>query len=139
MLHPHTSHITQPLDVGIFASYKAAWRRSISDPSLQQVMVHGAPEATQKRVHMIAQSLLAHTHAVTKHRIIRAFKLTGIYPPSINHFLYYCKGVTNVPDDVKIHAKEVVEAEQLARNARILGKRRRNIVNEMCIVNEDNN
>ena len=32
--HPRTSHLIQPLDDGIFNSYKATYRRSASDSAL---------------------------------------------------------------------------------------------------------
>lgn len=83
---------------------------------------------------MLARCLIAHSHSIIKCRIIRAFKRTGIYPSSVFHFIHYCHEVREIPNQVRNQAKEVIEQELEARRTRILGKRKRSIVNESIIV-----
>jgi hypothetical protein len=134
LLPPHTSHVLQPLDVGLFPSLKAAWRRSVADPSLRDLHVPEISLTTNNRIRMLARSLIAHSNSITECHIKRAFKHTGIYPPSISHFIHYCYGVREIPDQVRNQAKEVIEKELEARTTRILGKRKRSIVSESIIV-----
>lgn len=134
LLPAHTSHVLQPLDVGIFQSYKAAWRKSNGDSSLRDLTLRGVTAASQNRVFMLGRSLIAFTSSFTKSRIKRAFKHTGIYPPSLLTFIAHCKGVRDVPDQISAQAKELTEREQQDRSDRILGKRRRSIVDEAIIV-----
>jgi hypothetical protein len=85
-LPPHTSHITQPLDIGVFNSYKAAYRRAANDPSLKDIDIRQAPEATRNRLKMLGRALIGNMHATNSKSIKRAFLHSGLYPLSFNNF-----------------------------------------------------
>jgi hypothetical protein len=88
-LPPHTSHILQPVDVGIFNSYKAAYRRGGSDPALDHAInTNYISEATKTRFRMLGISMTAQIDAVNKRSIRRSFHYTGIYPFSFHHFIF---------------------------------------------------
>jgi len=131
---PHTTHLLQPLDVGVFNSYKAAYRRAVSDPALDDIFVDGAPEAVQSRLRMLARSLIANLQAMTTKNIRRAFYHTGIYPPSFAHFLHCSKSVRDVPVEVSRRVEERILEDKQMRSRRAIDKGRRTIVNEMLIV-----
>lgn len=131
---PHTLHIVQPLDVGIFGCYKAAFRRSVSDPALRDIDVVEFSEATRNRIRMLGRALISQLHALNSKSIKRAFFHTGIFPLSPDQFLVNCRGLRNIPPDVMQQAKDAVQGERDARNRRVIGKGRRNIVNEALFV-----
>ncbi len=136
-LPPHTSHILQPLDVGIFNSCKAAYRRGGSDPALNAINTNYLSEATKTRFRMLGRSMTAQLHAVNKRSIRRSFHYTGIYPFSFHHFIFYCHGVRDVPVQVREEAAQAVQAEKEAEGQRLLGKRRRSVQDEMYLINSN--
>ena len=68
------SHITQPLDVGVFSSLKTAYRKAISKHAM---MDDKAPIAKQRFIHYYAA---AREKAVTKTNIKSGWSATGIWP-----------------------------------------------------------
>jgi hypothetical protein len=60
--------VIQPLDVAVFNSYKAAYRRSSTDNTLSEILLEGLNSATQNRCNMIGKSLIAYNSAVTAGR-----------------------------------------------------------------------
>jgi hypothetical protein len=108
-LPPHTSHLTQPLDVGIFNAYKAAYRRSNGDSSLQSIDFNQASEATRKRTFNIGRALLAKMYAMNCKNIRSAFFKSGIYPISFYDFLHNASGVLGIPPDVKEEVRNHME------------------------------
>ncbi len=130
----HTSHILQPLDIGIFNSYKASYRRSVSDPALDDIMYNGLTEATRNRLRMLGRALIANMHAVNCKSIKRSFYRSGIYPPSFTHFLYYSHGVRDIPPDVVERVQNEIQAEKDNRSRRVNAKGRRGVVDHILIV-----
>ncbi len=134
LLPAHTSHITQPLDVGIFNSYKAAYRQCVSNNALDDIRYNWTSEATRNRVNMLGRALIANTRATLCANIKRAFYHTGIYPFSFNHFIFYTHSVSNVPPEVRDEAKRVMEQEREANKQRILNKGRVNVYDQIVLV-----
>ena len=116
---PRTSHIMQPLDVGVFAAYKAAYRRAARDRGIDEMKVSWASEATKNRCKMLDRALIANINSATPFKIRRALYNTGIYPVSIEHFLVKCTGVRDVPAEARLNAKEVVAKEKADRELRL--------------------
>ena len=133
-LPPHTSHILQPLDVGIFAAYKAAYRRAGSESAIDDVEITWTSVATKNRCRMLARALIANMNSVTTFKVSRAFLNTGIYPVSIDRFLAKCSGVRNVPPEVRLRAKEAVAKEKADREERARNRPRRNVRDELVLV-----
>ena len=130
----HTSHILQPLDVGIFSSYKAAYRRAAKERGINDVECSWASEATRNRCRMLGRALIANMHAVTAYKVRRAFYDTGIYPVSIEHFIVNCFCVRDVPPEVRVQAKEVVAKEKEDRAQRLQNRPRRNVHDQLLLV-----
>lgn len=137
LLPAHTSHLIQPLDVSVFAAYKAGYRRSIGDTSLKELVIPGISAATQSRCIMLGKALIAFNTSVTRARIRRGFDKTGIYPCSFDAFIFHAKGVRNVTPEVAARAKTSVENELRAFHQAILSKRRIDIVDQPLIVDTD--
>ena len=134
-LPPHTSHILQPLDVGIFNSYKAAYRRGSNDPALDDFNTQYMSAATKARVRMLGRALTARMHALNQRSIRRSFFHTGIYPLSFHHFILYCGGgVRNVPPEVRAEATAAVEGEKEADGRRQAAKRRRSLEEDCYLI-----
>jgi hypothetical protein len=145
-LPPHTSHILQPLDVGIFNSYKAAYRRDSRDPALHDFNTTYVSEATRLRLRMLGRSLAAQMlalsiraiHAALNIRAIRqSFFHTGIYPLSFHRFIFHCHGVRDIPPDVRTEAIAAVNAENEADARRLATKRRRLITDDILLVDSN--
>ncbi len=135
VLPAHTSHLLQPLDLGIFGPYKANYRKAISSHALDDVYNPLVPEATGQRVKMIARALISMLLSATCKSIKRCFFKSGLYPVSMENFLLYSHGIRDVPLDVMTGAKQARQDEIDNRNRRANAKGRRNIVNAMLIVN----
>ena len=132
----HTSHVLQPLDVGIFHIYKSAYRRAGGDEALKDVDFDWCSDATRNRVKMIARGLMGNLFAMQKFRIKRAFKKTGIYPPSLNSFLVHCQGVREVPNERLNDAKAALEAQKAAKKVRLQNLPRTNVRENLFHANE---
>jgi hypothetical protein len=137
LLPAHTSHLIQPLDVSVFAAYKAGYRCSKSDTSLKDLVIPGISAATQSRCIMLGRALIAFNTSVTTARIRRGFDKTGIYLCSFDAFIFHAKVVRNVPLEVAARAKRSVEDELRAFHQAILSKRRIDIVDQPLIVDTD--
>ncbi len=133
-LPPHTSHITQPLDVGIFGSYKAAFRKSSTDPALDELRTGLCTEATKVRARMLGRSLSSQLFTLNSKTITNAFKKTGIYPLSFDRFITNCFGVRGIPADVRIQAEANIKALIDAEAVRVQNKRRRVITDALHVV-----
>lgn len=130
----HTSHLIQPLDVGIFNAYKAGFRKANGDPSLSDIDFDWTSAATRNRVKVLGRSLIAFTGAATKGKVKRAFLNTGIYPNSFHKFIAHCKGVTDVPDEFREEVKTVLDMEKSLKKSRIQAEGRINIENIPLLV-----
>jgi hypothetical protein len=76
-LPPHTTHVLQPCDVGVFGPLASAWRKQVTLASHEFVKI--------TPYNFIEFYSTARTTSVTPHTIVRAFWKTGISPfnPSI--------------------------------------------------------
>ena len=132
-LPSHTSHITQPLDVGVFGSYKAAWRRGEADEALHDL--DPIPERqSAATIRMLGRSLGAFRHASSSRNITQSFFHTGIYPFSVDHFVYFCHGVRGVPPEARARAEAAIKAENEATTERVENKRRKLNTDDLHIV-----
>ena len=77
-LPPHSSHITQPLDVAFFAPLKQAWRSSVAQFQLDN---DGQPVEKQSFARVFR---IAYHKAVKLGTIVHAFRASGIYPVDRN-------------------------------------------------------
>lgn len=128
-LPPHTSHVSQPLDVSIFNVLKSTIRNPATEYIIKPISdLPIKSAATHDRCIQIAKALVAHQEACTPQRIKKAFLETGIYPPSIDHFLYYQNKVLSVPEDVKRRATEAVKAELAMEMEKITSTTRESVV-----------
>jgi len=73
ILPPHSSHMTQPLDVGVFGPLKRYMAAEI-DPLIRT----GIPRI--QKVEWLAAFVAAHDHAVCTRNILGGFRGTGIHP-----------------------------------------------------------
>ena len=80
ILPPHSSHLTQPLDVGIFGPLKKHISAKI-DPLIRM----GIPRI--QKVEWLTAFVAAHNQAVCYRNILSGFRGTGIYPFSPNKVL----------------------------------------------------
>lgn len=76
-LPPHTSHLTQPLDVGFFRSLKGTWREVLTNYKLQNPKETTLNKTAFPRLLSI---LLQKMNAKDEIIIKNAFKASGIYP-----------------------------------------------------------
>lgn len=134
LMPPHTTHVLQPLDVGIFNSYKAAYRKAIKSPALIDVTFTGLSEATSNRIKMMAKALIANTHACSSGNIRRSFWKTGIYPVSFSRFLHSSHCCSDVPLLLKQALTRSIQQSDLARNQRVVAKHRKRVRGDMLMV-----
>ena len=73
ILPPHSSHLTQPLDVGVFGALKKHMAAEI-----ELLMRTGVP--TVKKVEWLTAFVAAHDKAVSVKNILSGFRGTGIHP-----------------------------------------------------------
>ena len=75
-LPPHSSHITQPLDVGFFSPLKVAWKREVINYNSEH------PGATVSKTSFARVFRKAYLSTVKADTLINAFRHAGIYPPN---------------------------------------------------------
>ncbi|ORU95132.1 MAG: hypothetical protein A6F71_10800 [Cycloclasticus sp. symbiont of Poecilosclerida sp. M] len=75
-LPPHSSHITQPLDVGFFSALKGAWKKAVINYNCKH------PGATVNKTTFSPVFREAYLQIVKPQTIMNAFKHSGIYPPN---------------------------------------------------------
>jgi 4-hydroxybenzoate polyprenyltransferase len=73
-LPPHTSHVLQPLDVGVFSSLKAAYRREAG-----QLNLHTDGTITGKQLFLFCYQR-ARSEALTTKNICSGWRGTGLWP-----------------------------------------------------------
>ncbi|OAQ58123.1 transposase [Pochonia chlamydosporia 170] len=73
-LPEHSSHVLQPLDVGVFSAVKASYRTSIMDLQLSS---HSTPT---NKIIFLEYYFKARAAGITKRNILAGWKATGIYP-----------------------------------------------------------
>lgn len=73
-LHPHTSHKMQPLDVGVFSSFKIKCRTAINDWHLSN------PGRTLSIYEIASLTKIAFMESFTAKNITSGFEKTGIWP-----------------------------------------------------------
>ena len=74
VLPPHTSHLTQPLDVGIFGPFKSMYYKECQD-----YMKHH-PGLTITKYEVAQLTAKSNMKSVTAENLTSAFRKTGIYP-----------------------------------------------------------
>ena len=74
-LPPHTSHLTQPLDKGVFGSLKQHWRQKCWN----YVTSHPGMVVTRYQFSALFRS--AWEKAMTMPNIVAGFRTTGVFPP----------------------------------------------------------
>ena len=73
-LPPHSSHVLQPLDVGVFGPLKQSWRGILNAYYMESRYKNLSKEAFPK--------LLLKLHkSIKPHNLIKSFMACGIYPP----------------------------------------------------------
>ena len=75
-LPPHSSHITQPLDVGFFSSLKHSWQIAVSEFQSG----NGGVSVNKQSFSKVFKK--AYTNTLKCSMIINPFKRSGIYPPN---------------------------------------------------------
>ncbi|KAF9224549.1 DDE-domain-containing protein, partial [Gyrodon lividus] len=71
-LPSHTTHVLQPLDVGIVGPLASAWKKQVNEASWQFIAI--------KKNNLLAYHKLAHDKAMLPTTIQSAFAKTGIHP-----------------------------------------------------------
>ena len=79
----HTSHILQPLDVGVYGPMKSAWRRILKSHK----MVTRATNVTKQVFPALLQQLWA--SSVAANHIAGGFRASGLYPLDANDIPTY--------------------------------------------------
>jgi hypothetical protein len=133
-LPPHTSHLTQPLDVGIFNAYKAAYRRCSNHQALKKIDFNIPSVATRKRTININQALLAKMSAVNSYNIRSAFHKSGIYPLCFFNFLHNACGVLGVPPEVREQVRMHVQNSVNERSRLVASKGRVDVSDRTVVI-----
>ena len=76
-LPPHSSHITQPLDVAVFSALKTAYRRFLSDLALQ------CDSSPIGKTGFLRCYCKARIEALTEKNIQSGWRATGLWPVNI--------------------------------------------------------
>lgn len=136
MLFPaHTTHVIQPLDVGIFNIYKAAYRNRNTTHAVMPVsQISGLAKATKKRCIMLAKSLVAY-RLISEQNIISAFRNTGLYPFSFESFLVYNKSIQDVPEEALSRAHTTVQARLDEWCDSVVSSKRKRLSSGVLLVN----
>ena len=74
VLPPHTSHLTQPLDVGVFGPFKAMYNKEC------QTYMNKNPGLTITRYQVAELTANPYLKSLTPENLTAAFRKTGIYP-----------------------------------------------------------
>ena len=75
-LPPHSSHITQPLDVGFFSPLKQSWKNAVAEFNLEH------PGSSVDKSTFAGVFKHAYLSSIKSKTIVHAFKASGIYPPN---------------------------------------------------------
>ena len=100
----HTTHLLQPLDVGVFGPMKQSWRSKV----LAHLRVKGSKPTRKDFVPIFID---VHRDAVTPNNIVKAFARTGIYPFNRNALpdkTFHVSEVHETGDGVIPDAEEAV-------------------------------
>ena len=89
-LPPNTTHLSQPLDKGIFGPLKVAWRQVcheflVKNPGAQVTKLNFSPLFSE-----------AWVRALTPRNIISGFRTTGVYPPDRTAIRLPCEQMPNL-------------------------------------------
>ena len=74
VLPPHTSHLTQPLDVGVFGPFKAIYNKEC------QTYMKNNPGLTITKYQVAELTSRPYMKSLTPENLTAAFRKTGIYP-----------------------------------------------------------
>jgi hypothetical protein len=125
----HTTHVIQPLDVGIFKIYNAAYRNRKTTRSVVSVNeIEGLPDATTKRCTKLAKSFVA--YKIISEQVISAFKKTEIFPVSFDNknrnFIANNKMLRDTPE-VLSRARATVQTDLQAWEHSVVSKKRQRL------------
>ena len=81
VLPPHTSHVTQPLDVGVFGPLKKMYYAGCSDYMLKN------PGASVTKYDLASLTCKPYLKAMSAENLISAFRKTGVFPVNKNAIL----------------------------------------------------
>jgi len=104
-LPAHTSHVLQPLDVGVFGPFKRAYGEAICEITRTEAV------STLTRAQLMRALKTAHDKAVTPANIAAGFMATGLWPLDIDRALgtKYIKGAERFPGQRAPSGKHVVD------------------------------
>ena len=77
VLPPHTSHVTQPLDVGVFGPFKAT---SMYMYNKECYTYMNNPRQTISKYQVAELTARPYSKALTAENLCSAFRKTGVYP-----------------------------------------------------------
>ena len=84
-LPPHTSHVLQPLDVGVYGPVKSAWKQILSKYYIKSGF------ASVDKLNFPSLMSLLHKVAFYPEHAVAAFRKTGLYPLDRNQMLVSAK------------------------------------------------
>ena len=122
---PHSSHVTQPLDVAVFGSVKNAYRRALSRLDSDD------DSSLQSKISFLKCYYYARKDAITRKNIIAGFKTSGQWPVSVKNILRNSM-ITEDPDDqerTNLPPKIVSQPSEISYEPPQSSKQLRNILN----------
>jgi hypothetical protein len=88
LLPPHSSHLLQPLDVGVFAPLKRAMSNQMS-----RFLRSGIQR--MHKVEWLERFIIAREQGITKENILSGWRGAGLFPENMHHIL---RQLTNYED-----------------------------------------
>lgn len=125
VLPPHTSHVLQPLDCGVFAELKGEFRRRNKENSIPELLnfnLTSIAEATRKRIELITKFLASWKRVAQISTIVQSWGRTGIYPFNPTHILQKGKVFYEKETDLIWRSPENIDEDEKIKEPRHLDK-----------------